>query len=182
MENPKPVSPRSVILLGIGLVLLIMGLVFVLIILLPEQIPFKATTKILNFHLLNTRFELNQEQRFMILIGISGGIGSTIHAATSFSKYLGQRRFYSSWIWWYLLRPFVGGLLALVTYFVIRGGVLVNGHGLESVSLFGMLAIASLTGMFSKQAIDKLNQVFNQIFKNGDDGQVDNLMNNNASM
>ena len=36
------------------------------------------------------------------------------HAAASFVDYLGNRAFVSSWVWWYLLRSFIGMLLALV--------------------------------------------------------------------
>jgi len=45
--------------------------------------------------------------------------------------------------------------------------MLTPGAGPESVSRFGMAAVAFLTGMFSKQATDKLDEVFTTLFKTG---------------
>jgi hypothetical protein len=78
---------------------------------------------------------------------------------------VGNRRLGASWLWWYFLRPFIGVALALVLYFVIRGGLLPVGSDAGSVSLFGIAAISSLAGMFSKQATDKLGEVFDTLFR-----------------
>lgn len=170
MKNlQKPVPPRQVALLGIGLILLIIGLVVGIIIFLPQQIPIKYDHRELIINLRGIRLTLSQEQRLAVLVVLAGGLGSTVHAATSFSKYLGMQQFYMSWVWWYLLRPFVGGMLACIVYFAIRGGILVNGNGPESINVFGVIALSALSGMFSKQAIDKLNTMFSRFLSpNGD--------------
>jgi hypothetical protein len=123
------------------------------------------------------------EERLLLLVIVAGALGSYVHAATSFADYLGNRKFTSSWTWWYVLRPFIGVVLALVIYFAIRGGflLLVTNGATEAkdINPFGIGALAALTGMFSKQATDKLNEVFSTLFKSspgeGDDKREDGL-------
>lgn len=120
------------------------------------------------------------EERLILLVIVMGAIGSYIHAATSFADFVGNDDFIESWTIWYILRPFIGVGLALVVYAAIRGGLLllVTGGVTEAskINPFGVAAIAGLTGMFSKQAADKLNEVFSTIFKSsGDEKRKDSL-------
>ena len=103
------------------------------------------------------------DERLIFLVIIAGAIGSYIHSATSFADYVGNRKFASSWIWWYALRPFVGVALALIFYFVVRAGFLTGGA--NDVSPYGVASMAALAGMFSKQATDKLEEVFTTLFR-----------------
>ena len=104
------------------------------------------------------------ELDLILLVVIVGALGSYVHAATSFASYVGNRRLARSWLWWYLLRPFIGSGLAVIFYFAVRAGLLQSGAGTESLSIFGVAALAGLTGMFSKQATDKLRQLFDNLF------------------
>ena len=70
-----------------------------------------------------------------------------------------------SWIWWYLLRPYVGVPLAVLFYFVVRAGFLSSGVSAGEVNRFGIAAIAGLVGMFSVKATDKLKELFDTLFK-----------------
>ncbi|HVO89818.1 MAG TPA: hypothetical protein VMV45_14850, partial [Casimicrobiaceae bacterium] len=124
--------------------------------------------------------------RLILLVLCAGALGSFIHAGTSFVDYIGNRAFVRSWLWWYLLRPFIGAVLALLIYFVIRGGF-VTGTGLPAeaasaasfINPFGIAALAGLSGLFSKQATDKLNEVFSTLFRaapgEGDTKRADKL-------
>lgn len=111
------------------------------------------------------RFDVHTslDERLFFLVIVAGALGSYIHAATSFADYVGNRKLTSSWLWWYLLRPFVGVSLALITYFVVRAGFLTGGAG--EVSPYGVATLAALAGMFSKQATDKLEEVFTTVFR-----------------
>ncbi len=104
-----------------------------------------------------------------------------IQAATSFGDFVGNRRFYSSWIVWYLLRLVVGVLLALLFYFTVRGGFFSGSAQTSSVNPYGIAAIAGLAGLFSKQATDKLREVFETVFRvsasSGDAQRRDDLAN-----
>jgi len=122
------------------------------------------------------------EERLILLVVAAGALGSYIHSATSYSDYLGNRQFVPSWLLWYLLRPLVGVCLALIVYFAMRGGLLsmvVSGEAAsdaKQINPFGIAAITGLTGMFSKQAADKLAEVFSTLFRSqGDEQRRDSL-------
>jgi hypothetical protein len=117
-----------------------------------------------------TKLVLSQGQLFLAAL-LMGGIGSYIHAVNSFVTYVGTRSFTSSWGPWYLLRPFMGVAMALVFYVVVRGGVLVLSGGVSQVDPYAMMTVAALAGMFSKQASDKLAEVFDTIFRSRADAE-----------
>ncbi|HLL76734.1 MAG TPA: IPT/TIG domain-containing protein [Pyrinomonadaceae bacterium] len=135
------------------------------------------------FTLFGRDFRPALETRLILIVLLAGAIGSYIHAASSFVDYLGNRTLVSSWVWWYLLRPFIGMMLALLFYFVFRGGFITagvnqGGEGAASfINPFGIAAVAGLVGMFSKVAADKLNEVFTTLFrsKEGDEKRGDKL-------
>ena len=96
---------------------------------------------------------------------VVAAIGSYIHNATSFATFVGNRQMFAGWIWWYILRVFIGVPLALLFYFVLRGGLLYAGVAVGDISPFGIAAVSGLVGMFSKQATDKLRELFDNLFK-----------------
>ena len=105
---------------------------------------------------------LDDDRRLIVIAVLAGAVGSLIHAIQSFAKYLGARRLTRSWIGWYLLRPMIGMLLALLVYFLIRAGLLPMDSA--NISPYGTAAVAALAGMFSKQATDKLAELFDSLF------------------
>ncbi len=107
---------------------------------------------------------LQPDWRFLILAMLAGALGAFLHVAQSFATFVGNRTFSWSWTWWYLLRPFIGAGLALVVYVVFRSA-LVPGTSGNATNAYGVVALAALSGMFSKQAIDKLNEVFTVAFR-----------------
>ncbi len=113
-----------------------------------------------------TDIKILPEFRLIILVIFAGALGGYIHAATSFATYTGNRSLLGSWYWWYVLRPFIGIALALIFYFSLRGGILLltTDSGTSEISPYGMAAISGLVGMFSKQAADKLREVFDTTF------------------
>jgi len=115
----------------------------------------------------------------LILVVLAAAVGSFVHAATLFSTYAGNRKLVVSWIWWYLLRALIGSSLALVFYFAFRGGFLASGTDTKSINPYGVAAISGLVGLFSKQATDKLEEVFTTAFQTkpgaGDDARADSL-------
>jgi uncharacterized membrane protein YeaQ/YmgE (transglycosylase-associated protein family) len=107
------------------------------------------------------------DERLLLLVIVAGILGSFIHGATSLADYIGNDSFNKRWTWFYLLRPVIGMALALVFYFVIRGGFLTTNVGATDINPYGIAALAGLVGMFSKQATDKLSEVFSTLFKSG---------------
>jgi hypothetical protein len=124
---------------------------------------------------------LSQSTGLIVLAILAGALGSLVHATTSFGDFVGNERFRSSWIAWYTLRLIVGSLLALLLYFAIRGGFFSGNSQTSSVNPYGIAAFSGLAGLFSKQATDKLREVFETMFRvspqGGDAQRKDSLTN-----
>jgi hypothetical protein len=174
--NQEEAASKSwVFAFGVYLVILNLLLVYLLFRLWPGQVPMKAehlrVTLIPHFWVPDVWTEV----RFLALVAVAGALGSYIHLATSFADFLGNKRFVASWKWWYLLRPFIGSTLAVSVYFAARGGLISGGAGAGDLSPYGVTGLAALTGMFSKQATDKLREVFVTLFKTNDSQRDDPL-------
>jgi hypothetical protein len=109
--------------------------------------------------------KMSDEIRLLLLVLIVGFVGSYIHTTISFVNFAGNRRLVKSWFWYYVTRPFAGPFLALVFYLALRGGLLAVNVGSESINQYGVLAVSGLAGLFSKQAMSKLKEVFTNLFK-----------------
>lgn len=109
-------------------------------------------------------FNISYEVRMILLVILAGALGSYVHITTSFVDYVGNRNLKRSWLWWYILRPFSGSILAVIFYMIVRGGLISGQIEGSSLSHYGIAGIAGLFGLFSKQAIDKLNEIFNVLF------------------
>ncbi len=105
------------------------------------------------------------EIRYILMTLLIGALGSWLHAVSSFVDFVGNRNFVKSWLFWYLMRPFIGGVLALIFYMILRSGLLpVNVNGEVSVSPYSVAAFAGLAGLFTQRASIKLAEVFDVIF------------------
>jgi hypothetical protein len=103
----------------------------------------------------------SSDQGLLFLAFCAGVAGSFIYAAQSLSSYFGNEQFKASWTVWYLLRPWVGGVLGLAVYFVFRAGLVA---GADLVNPYGVAAVAMLGGWFSTITSDKLQEVFETLF------------------
>jgi len=169
------ISSTSVRIMGVTFLFLAAALVYLLAAFWPVKAGAGWNP---NVTVLSWQFSLDIEMRLIWLVVISAALGSYVHSVTSFASYVGNQTFSGTWIWWYILRTPIGIALALVFYFVIRAGLLSSNSALD-VSPFGVSAIAGLVGMFSKQATDKLREVFDTLFRTapgkGDDARQDKL-------
>ena len=107
------------------------------------------------------------DTRLLVMVMVAGALGSFVHVAKSFGDFVGNDRFMASWIWWYLLKPCIGMALALLLYLIVRAvSVAVNpASDAASVNLFGLMAMAGLAGMASKQGTDKFADVLDSLFR-----------------
>ena len=110
-----------------------------------------------------------RETDLLLLALLFGALGSFVHVAKSFTSFAGNRTLVGSWLWWYCLQPMVGMALALVFYVVVRGGFFASASGAGAVSPYGIAGTSGLVGMFSKQATDKLNELFSTLFQTAAD-------------
>jgi hypothetical protein len=110
-----------------------------------------------------------RETDLLVLAVVFGALGSFLHVAKSFATFAGNRALVASWTWWYALQPLVGMALSMVFYVVIRGGFFASGATASAVSPYGVAGTSGLVGMFSKQATDKLNELFSTLFQTSAD-------------
>src|SRR5215213_5654589 len=178
----KRASIRHIRLLGWGMIILSLLLTYLFLKMWPAGLRDNAKgneTQLISLLRGWIQFEISLDVRLILMVMLAGGLGSFVHAATSFADYVGNERLTSNWLWFYILRPFIGMTLALIFYLVIRGGFLSAGNEAGKVNPFGIAALAGLVGMFSKQATDKLDDVFTTLFRTeaGDAKRKDSLLN-----
>jgi hypothetical protein len=144
---------------GCYLVIFLITLVYVLLKIWPEK---PAVDSAVFFG--RWTFALPTEHRYLVIVIIAGALGSFVHLATSFADFVGNRLLKRSWMWWYMLRPFIGIALALLFYFAFRGGLMTASSSTTDLSVFGVAAMSGLAGMFSKQVTDKLREICDTAF------------------
>lgn len=110
------------------------------------------------------------EFRLMLVVLITGALGSAIHAARAFAFYIGRNAYDDHWTWWYFLRVPTGAAIALLVYFVLKAGLITGNLALDqsaanSVNIYGFAALAAMAGLFSNQAYEKLEETFNTFFR-----------------
>ena len=155
---PKP--------LQYGLGVYVTGMFFCLLYLLVKTWPLNVASPFEKTEFFWGTVTLPAEIRLMFVAAIAGAFGAYVHLATSFADFAGNEQLKVSWGWWYLLRPFIGMALAEVVYLSLRGGLLTGSGGATgAISVYGVSAVAALTGLFSKQATDKLREVFETLFR-----------------
>jgi hypothetical protein len=163
---PDPVGRIGTLLLGAYFIALPIVVCIVMVLIWPYVIvPPDGKVHSVAGDMLFDMQPVSSEVTFIVLVIVSGALGSYVHSATSFADYVGNRRLAASWIWWYLLRSFIGLSLAMLFYFVVRGGLLSAGASAGTLSPFGIAAVSGLTGLFSKQATDKMREVFDTLFR-----------------
>jgi hypothetical protein len=160
--NPTPSLPMPRILTGIIAVYMLAAFTAITYLLLkiwPQDVSQTASVP-----LLGLRLTFTPDRTLMVLAALSGALGAYVHLFASFADYAGNDSLKLSWAWWYVLRPFVGVALAEIVYLVFRGGLL-TGAAATGINPYGIAAIAALTGLFSREATDKLHEVFETIFR-----------------
>ena len=168
---------------SLGILLMAIGISLISLVIAMWPIVADATTRPTGeeqtFDWLGFTYHLTPDAALILLVVLVSALGSFVHAATSFADYVGNRQLKISWVWWYLLRVLVGSSLALIFYFAVRGGFFANDASSGAVNPYGIAAVSGLVGLFSKQATDKLREIFDTAFRvgegNGDAARDDSL-------
>lgn len=168
---------------SLGVLLMVIGIALISLVIAMWPIVADATTRPTGeeqtFDWLGFTYHLTPDAALILLVVLVSALGSFVHAATSFADYVGNRQLKISWVWWYLLRVLVGSSLALIFYFAVRGGFFANDASSGAVNPYGIAAVSGLVGLFSKQATDKLREIFDTAFRvgegNGDAARDDSL-------
>ncbi|MEU6142143.1 hypothetical protein ABZ848_17465 [Streptomyces sp. NPDC047081] len=157
-------SARDVVVIIAVLLLLTVALATALVQAWPPPVaPGGGAEKADRTRILFWTPRLLRDTRLFVVVTAAGGLGAVIHVLRSAYEYVGDRRLRRSWIPMYVIEPFVGAALALVVYCVLRGGLTTSMASSADINPYGMAAVAALVGMFSRQTVDKLRDVFNML-------------------
>lgn len=162
----EPVGAPGMFLTGAWLIALSIVLVIGIVQLwLPAETPTDPECPLLRPDFLLWQIEISQEARLIVIVALTGALGTQIRTVRSFAWYVGNRKFTQSWLPFYFLTPVVGATLALVFYFVIRAGFFSADSTSSHLSVYGFAGMAGLVGIFSDQAILRLKEVAEVVFK-----------------
>lgn len=103
----------------------------------------------------------------LLVTMFAGAVGGSVSAIIAYLKHACEKGdFDIAYVPWYLARPLLGLLLGAITYFLVKGGLLltVPSTAGEDFNDFGIAAVGTLVGLFSKNALEKLREVFHVIF------------------
>ncbi|HSR53174.1 MAG TPA: hypothetical protein VLV83_20310 [Acidobacteriota bacterium] len=107
---------------------------------------------------------------------LAAGVGACISTILAYLQHASEKTdFKLSYAPWYVGRPLMGLMLGLVFYFLLKGGFLatVNATGgqVSDFNDWGLAGVSALVGLFTKNAVEKLREVFQTLFRSGGDGQ-----------
>jgi len=100
----------------------------------------------------------------ILMAGLCGAMGASLHGINSLAAYVGARQFLSSWAVYYLARPFVGGLLGPMMFLVFRTRLVGDAQNVNTGDWYSVAALAAISGLFADKAMLKLKQVVDVLF------------------
>lgn len=103
---------------------------------------------------------LSYDLRMLALMFLVGAMGGALHGISSWVTFWGLQRVKVSWLPWTLLRPVTGGILAVLLYLTLRGGLLspapTGGAAEQPINLYGFAALCGLAGLFTHEVMVRL--------------------------
>ncbi len=111
----------------------------------------------------------NPELILLLVVIFSGVLGAFVQSMASLVQHKSQSDLGARWAAWYASRPPLAIGLALLVYFLIRGGLLTLGNvnlGTDPtrISVFAVAAVSAIAGMFTDEATKRLGKVVDTLF------------------
>ena len=107
---------------------------------------------------------LSDGGRLLLIVVLAGALGGQVRSLRSFAWYVGNKELKRSWLPQYILTPFVGAILAIISYFIIRGCFCPANSTVQQINIYGFAGLAALVGIASEPIALKLKQVANTLF------------------
>jgi hypothetical protein len=115
-----------------------------------------------------------KESTALGLVAILGGIGGLIRWMHWLRQTFGDSDNWTLWVIESVLMPLKGAALAIPFVLLLRAGIGItppNGGG-PGVNWIGLYAVAGLIGLFSPEAVSRLEKVFKSLF--GEEREANN--------
>jgi hypothetical protein len=159
----------------LGLLLIVVGalLVYMLVALWPPVQHATAAgepsstnrTEAKTISFFGASYSPDADATLLLLVAVLSALGSYVHAAQSFVDSAGNRRLVVSWVWSCIFRIFIGVPWRRSSTSQSGPGSLARTGRRATSTPYGIAAVAGLVGLFSKQATDKLREVFETLFR-----------------
>ena len=162
LSDSPQVGPIGFVLTAVYLILLPILLVIAIIQLWPSSAG--SIDPVLRTSFLCWTFSLSNEGRLLLIVVLAGALGGQVRSLRSLAWYVGNKQLKRSWLSQYILTPFVGAILAIDSYFIIRGSFCPANSTVQQINIFGFVGLASLVGIASEPIALKLKQVTNTLF------------------
>ncbi len=117
-----------------------------------------------NRHNFNFDKTIDREFQLILLALLFGIIGGTTHGLASLVTYVGNKKYNNRWTIWYVGRPAIGGIMAIIFYVLIRGGLLSVNAQPTDLNYFGIAAISVVAGLMATEATGKIRDIFMTLF------------------
>jgi len=108
----------------------------------PAELSNEGAGQLNVVNMFGTKGQISAEVNLILVAMAVGALGGNVHAIRSFALFVGNRQLVSSWVWWLLMRPFLGLPMALIFYFLARAGFLAGGAHAEDLNPFGIGAVS----------------------------------------
>jgi hypothetical protein len=130
-----------------------------------EKTPSQEETRIWTLWIFS--LTVTREIQFILIVAIMGVLGGCIYSVRAFGIHVAKEDFSASWICWYFLRPLIGSALAVIFYFAFRAAFFSLSAGTEDLNIYGIATLGGIVGLFSKETINKLDELFKAILPIG---------------
>jgi len=167
LSQPQPVKLAGTVVTAA----LLIGAAFLFVCLLVLVWPGSGDEEPPTLNLRSWSLQLTQEAQLFAVVLLSGAIGGIAHSIRSLYWYVGNRQFISSWILMYFALPVMGSLFAFIVYLVLRGGFTTTLATSGDVNPYGIAAVSTLVGLFSRETAMKLKAVFDTLLTPADKGK-----------
>jgi hypothetical protein len=135
----------------------------------PETSARPVGWKIVQF--LGLTFNVGRDTAMFAVVILAGALGGMVHTLRSLTWYFGNGKLRHRWLLFYCAIPGSAGLLALLFYLLLRGGLLSAQASSGDLNVFGFTAISGVVGFASEQAARKLVDVFSTLFTSAEHGK-----------
>jgi hypothetical protein len=127
----------------------------------PLMINYTSPTGLILSSMSISSIDVSTHLTLLVLFG--GALGGLIHGVSSLQHHYRRRTAESSFILWYIMRPFTGAALAMVVYFALRSGILTT-TSVDILSPYGVSTIAIVMGLIEQRALMKIRDVVQPCF------------------
>jgi len=163
-SSPGSVAVTIMVILCAGVIPV---LLYALWVFWPEASVLKSGTASVDFFGIHRT--MSTEVMLFVVVALGGALGGTLHSTRSIAWYVGQQHLKWRWVPFYLVTIVLGAGLATVLYLLVRGG-LFQGAGVSDANPYGFVALGTLVGLFTEQALVMLRKVATEVFAQAETG------------